>query len=117
MAVKAKVDKYGGNISVGVPEVTVEKLSENGIKQTIRFTDLEPILEPIVLKGEVEMSDYKETKIVVRRVGAMIAGDALTVSEVEPYLNSILADGWKLFSVMHLETAQEGYTFAWMFVR
>ena len=94
MAIKARVNKIS---DLGNPEAETLTLDE--------------------LKGELEMGDYKETKIVVRRVGAMIAGDALTVSEVEPYLNSILADGWKLFSVMHLETAQEGYTFAWMFVR
>jgi len=102
MAVKAKVDTSEGVVKFDIP---------NGTKVITKDLDL------LTSKGELEMGDYKETKIVVRRVGAMIAGDALTVSEVEPYLNSILADGWKLFSVMHLETAQEGYTFAWMFVR
>lgn len=60
----------------------------------------------------------KEHKIVMRTVSMMPDGiNSFSGSDVDMYMSSLLASGWKIVNVFQVANPPEGTTLAWILVR
>lgn len=62
-------------------------------------------------------SEMKETHTVIRTISGAPSSGAVTVADIDAYLNTWLSQGWRILNTHYLGNPPEGWIIAWILVR